>query len=139
MKENLQRLWRQYKELFLYLVFGALTTLVNWAAYFVFTRTSLLPLIAANVTAWAISVAFAYVTNRVWVFESKTSGAGELIREMAAFVGARVASGVLDTLMLVIMVDWCHIGDMASKVVIGVVVVITNYIFSKWLVFRKKK
>lgn len=137
-REKIDKLWKKHKDIFLYLFFGVLTTLVNWIVYFFLTRATPLPLIASNVIAWAASVAFAYVTNRVFVFGSTAKGWQEILKELGAFVGSRIVSGILDTVLLVTMVDWCGINDMLSKVVIGVIVVVLNYIFSKLLVFRKK-
>jgi putative flippase GtrA len=131
-------LWKKYREVLLYLIFGVLTTAVNYAAYVFFTRAVALPLVAANLLAWVLAVAFAYATNRRWVFESKTKGTAALT-EAGAFVAARVFSGVMDTVCMVLLVEWLHVHDMIAKILVNVLVIVINYILSKLIIFRKKK
>jgi putative flippase GtrA len=130
--------WKKYREVLLYLIFGVLTTVVNYAAYVLFTRAVALPLVAANLLAWVLAVAFAYATNRRWVFESKTKGIAALT-EAGAFVAARIFSGVVDTACMVLLVEWLHIHDMIAKILVNVLVIVINYILSKLIIFRKKK
>jgi putative flippase GtrA len=130
--------WRKYREVLLYLIFGVLTTVVNYVAYVLFTRAAALPLVAANLLAWVLAVAFAYATNRRWVFESKTKGAAALA-EAGAFVAARIFSGVVDTVCMVLMVEWLHVHDMIATILVNVLVIAINYVLSKLIIFRKKK
>jgi putative flippase GtrA len=130
--------WNKYREILLYLIFGVLTTVVNYVAYLLLTRAVALPLIAANVLAWVLAVAFAYATNRRWVFESKTKGSAAL-KEAAAFVAARIFSGVVDTACMVLLVEWLHLYDMLAKILVNVLVIAINYILSKVIIFRKKR
>ncbi|MDL2234183.1 GtrA family protein [Ruminococcaceae bacterium OttesenSCG-928-L11] len=139
MIDQLRALYRKHRGIVLYLVFGGLTTVVNYAVYWLLTRIIPLPMVAANLLAWAAAVAFAYVTNRRYVFESAVQGAAAILREAGSFVAARVFSGLLDTALMVVLVQWLHINDMLAKLAISVLVIIVNYILSKWLVFRKKK
>lgn len=120
------------KELILYVIFGILTTLVNIIVYFVFTRLGINYLIS-NILAWFLSVLFAYVTNRRWVFESKSS---DILKECGLFFSGRIFSGVVDTGLMYLFIDILSIGDVISKIVIQVIVVILNYIISKWIVFK---
>jgi putative flippase GtrA len=130
--------WKKYREVLLYLIFGVLTTAVNYAAYVLFTRAVALPLVAANLLAWVLAVAFAYVTNRRWVFESKTKGIAALA-EAGSFVAARIFSGVVDTVCMVLLVERLHVHDMIAKILVNVLVIVINYVLSKLLIFRKKK
>lgn len=99
----------------------------------------------SNITAWIVGVAFAYITNRLWVFESKTSEFKEVLRELGQFIMARLATGVIDEIIVVagaqILMgsDYETIGNLIVKIGSNVLVVILNYVFSKLLVFRKDK
>lgn len=121
------------KELILYVVFGVLTTVVNILAYVVFAKFLNVDYIISNIIAWFLSVLFAYITNRIWVFESKSSN---ILKEISLFFGGRLFSGVVDTSLLYLMVDILLIEDFVSKVVTQVIVVILNYVISKVVVFK---
>lgn len=123
---------RLEKEIFWYVVFGVLTTIVNIVVYYVFSRLGVNYLIS-NVLAWFFSVLFAYVTNRKWVFESKSTN---ILKECGLFFSGRIFSGVVDTGLMWLFIDILAIGDLISKIVIQVIVVILNYVISKWIVFK---
>ena len=139
MKDKLKELFEKYKDLIPYVIFGVLTTLVNYASYWLFAHPLGCGTVVSTVAAWILSVLFAYVTNRRWVFHSTARGAKEIGKEFAAFVAARVSTGLLDTLFMYIFVDVLGWNDMIIKLASNVVVVILNYIFSKFLIFRKKE
>ena len=121
------------KELILYIVFGVLTTIVNIVVYFFFTKVCGVNYIISNIIAWFLSVLFAYVTNRIWVFESENTN---LIKEAILFFGGRLFSGILDTGLMILFIDILTVGDLISKIVVQIIVVIVNYVFSKWIVFK---
>lgn len=121
------------KELILYIIFGVLTTLVNILVYYFFTKIILVNYIISNILAWVFSVFFAYVTNRIWVFESKNEN---IIKECFLFFGGRLFSGVVDTGLMYLFIDILSIGDFISKIVIQVIVVVLNYVLSKLVVFK---
>jgi len=121
------------REIILYLIFGVLTTLVNIFVYLLFVEWVHINYIHGNIIAWFLSVVFAYITNRIFVFKSKNK---KIFSEFTFFVGSRLFSGCLDTLLLYIFVSLCYFDDLISKVVIGVIVVIVNYILSKMIIFR---
>ena len=121
------------KELFLYVVFGTFTFFVNIITYFLFEDILGINYLISNVLAWFFSVLFAYITNRIWVFESKST---EIIKEMSLFFGGRIFSGAVDTGLMYLFIDVLLIGDMISKIVVQVIVIILNYIFSKLIVFK---
>ena len=133
----MKELLLKYKEIIAYLFFGGLTTVVNIVVYFICTSVLGLKYLVANAISWVVSVAFAYVTNRTWVFESKVKGFSAILREMTTFVGCRVLSGVMDMAIMFVSVDVIGIPDSAAKFITQVVVVVLNYIFSKLIIFRK--
>lgn len=142
--KKLCALLRQRRELLSYLVFGVLTTLVNMVAYHYLSLA--LSTGPATALANAISILFAYITNRIWVFESKAHGTAAL-REFASFVSCRLATLVLDIVLMLIGVDWlgpicipaAHLRtwETIMKLISNGVIVIVNYVFSKLLIFRK--
>ena len=122
------------KELFWYVVFGILTTLVNIIVYLFFAKVLNVNYIYSNIIAWILSVLFAYITNRIWVFESLSKN---IIKEISLFFGGRLFSGVLDTALMFVFIDLLMLGDLFSKIIIQIIVVIINYLLSKFIVFKK--
>lgn len=127
------------RETVLYLVFGVLTTVINYAVFFLFHSVFSLHELAANAVAWVVAVVFAYVTNRTIVFRSREDSGTGVMREVALFFGARLLSFGIDELIVLIMMTWLGIGSLPTKIVSNVVVVIFNYFASKLVIFRKKK
>ena len=132
-------LYKKYEEIINYLIVGGLTTLVSLVTYYicvltVFNPKDALELQIANIISWVISVSFAYITNRVFVFKSKSK---KLLKEISSFVSARVITLVLDMFIMFIMVTTLGLNDKISKLVVQVVVIILNYVFSKLFVFKK--
>lgn len=126
------------REIALYLVFGALTTGVNFLSFFLLADVLNIYYMASNFLAWLLSVLFAYITNRIYVFSSTTRGLPGIGREALLFFGCRAFSGAADMLIMYCLVDLLHTAGMPAKVITGVIVVVLNYVFSKVLVFRKK-
>ncbi len=130
-----------------YLIFGGLATAVNWLAYTICAYGFLVPVFGAydterimvsNVIAWVAAVLFAYWTNRTFVFCSMVHGTKAVAKEFAAFISARIASFAIESILLYLMVDWLAINDLISKILISVVTIVLNYIFSKLWIFKKK-
>ena len=121
------------KELFLYIVFGILTTLVNIITYLFFTRIFGINYLISNIIAWIISVLFAYFTNRIWVFESSNTN---IIKEISLFFGGRLFSGIVDVGFMYVFIEILSINDFISKIIIQILVIILNYLFSKLIVFK---
>lgn len=128
--------FKKRKELILYLFFGGCTTLVNIFSYFVLRNVGT-NVTVATVIAWAVSVLFAYVTNRIFVFESKKTGSGALMREFAAFVSGRISTGVLDLVLMIVLVDMMHLYEPVIKIASNIIVIILNYVLSKLWIFKK--
>ena len=121
----------------MYLVFGVLTTLVDWVAYRLL-RLSGLGYMFSNVAAWAAAVIFAFVTNKFMVFNSKSVDRLIIIKEFISFVGARVFSLLLQLAGIELMIDYANINEYIAKAVMTVVVVVCNYVFSKLFIFKDK-
>lgn len=121
-----------------YLFFGGLTTLVNFIVYTPLHRWLHLSAALSNVIAWAVAVAFAYLTNKPFVFKSHDWSAKTVLPELAKFVSCRVGSGLLETVILAVTVDMLRWHGLIMKLICAVIVVILNYVGSKWLVFKKK-
>ena len=137
--QKIKDLFNKYKEVIMYLIFGVLTTVVSLVSYYLLTITILNPesgiqLQIANILSWIISVAFAYITNRKYVFESKSK---EIVKEITSFVGGRVITLLLDMAIMFIFVTVLHLNDKVFKLVSQVLIIISNYVISKIFVFKK--
>ena len=130
-------LYRKYKEPLLYLFFGGLTFCLSIALYWLFAHPLGMTPLVANALSWVLCVAFAYVTNRTWVFKEKAHDRRGIAREAASFVLGRVATLVMEEAVLWLGISVLGISDIAVKVVAQVLVIIGNYIISKRFVFRK--
>ncbi len=150
------------QEIVLYVFFGVLTTVVNLVTFYLFKKlfisigwegalSSILPpdskaaeiiggseYLDANCIAWVVAVIFAFITNKLWVFESKTWSPSVAGKEFAGFIGARIFSFAVETLMMFVFVSLFSMNDLIAKIIIGVVVIIMNYVFSKLIIFKKK-
>ena len=128
----------KYHDILVYLVFGVLTTAVNYIVYLPCYNLLHLGSAVSNVIAWVVAVAFAYVTNKPFVFRSHDWSAKTVFPELTKFVGTRLGSGGLETLILLVAVDWLGMNGNLWKLLTNILVVVINYIGSKFLVFRKK-
>ena len=149
---KIKTLFQKYKEMLLYLLFGVLTTVVNYIVYFS-AKALGLNYQLSTVLAWILAVAFAYITNRIWVFESKSKGAKAILKEIVLFVAARLFSLLLELLIMYIGMDLCNaneyilhiftrtfpMGEFITKTVAQIVVILANYIASKRFVFCTKR
>lgn len=132
----IKELIKKYKEIIMYLIFGVLTTLVNIVSFYIMDKCNI-NLYVNNTIAWILSVLFAYITNKLFVFESKSLEPKVVIKEGLSFFGFRLISYFMDMLCIFIMVDIFSINKMISKIVGNVIVIIANYIFSKLFIFKK--
>ncbi|HBI60644.1 MAG TPA: teichoic acid glycosylation protein [Lachnospiraceae bacterium] len=135
---KLWKLFLKYKEVVLYLVFGGLTTLINIVVYAVCARWLGLDTLRANASALTISILFAYITNKLFVFESKTDTIKEVFREFFSFIACRLGTGALDMVFMFVSVDILGFYDVAMKVLSNIIVIVLNYVFSKLVIFAKK-
>lgn len=135
MKEIIKR----NREIISYLIIGVLTTIVSLISYYLLTITLLSPnnpleLTIANIISWIISVLFAYITNRKYVFQSKDKN---ILKEASKFTLSRVTTLIIDILLMFIFVSILHFNDKIIKLLVQIIIIILNYIFSKLLVFKK--
>lgn len=147
---------QQYHELITYLFWGVMTTLVSWATYSIFTillqdvdyiiflvGVQISPaVLISNVLSWICAVLFAFITNKMWVFQSKEWKKQVWIPELGKFVSARVVTGILEMVAVPLLVGMglnqtiLGIEGMVAKVIVSVVVVLLNYVFSKLFIFK---
>ena len=137
------KLYHTYKEAIDYLFWGGMTTVVSWGSYrsFVLLGTGVF---WGNVLSWVCAVLFAFVTNKLWVFNSKSWEGSVLFPELTKFLSSRVATGIFEMIAVPALVaiglnqTIFGIDGMVSKVLVSVIVVILNYILSKLFVFKAK-
>ena len=132
------KLYKKYEEIIKYLFFGVLTTLVSIVSYAIFTRLLSINYIVSNILSWILSVLFAFITNKIYVFKSNKKDKKTIFNEIFQFTFFRLLSLGIETLILYLFVDLAHINDMVMKIIAQAVVIILNYIFSKLFVFKKK-
>ncbi len=145
-------LFIKYKELITYVIFGVLTTVVNFFAFWIFTKIFGEDLyLVNNAIAWVVGVVFAYITNKLFVFESKSWDLKVITKEITGFLGARIFSFLVEEggMLLFISVlglgkksltvlGFAITGQFIVKILLAVIVVVMNYIFSKFIIFRKQ-
>lgn len=137
MLDNIKNLVRKHWDILSYLFFGGLTTLVNFLIYYPCYNWLGLSATLSNIVAWVVAVAFAYLTNKPFVFRSHDWSWGTVGPELAKFVGCRIGSGLIETAALFLTVDLLQWNGNVMKLILAVVVVILNYVGSKLLVFKK--
>ena len=152
---KIKDLYQKHKEVIVYVIFGALTTFVNLAAFYILellfgnNTTSYL---YNNAVAWIIAVIFAYVTNKLFVFNSRSWKMSVISKEILEFLGARIFSFAIEEAGLWLFVDCLAFnkisfsllgfnitGGLIAKIILAVIVVIMNYFFSKFIIFKSKK
>jgi Predicted membrane protein len=138
--DKLKKLWHFFTspEMISYIVFGVLTTAVNIVSFGLFRTVLRWELLTANTLAWILSVAFAFITNKLIVFKSKSFETGLFFRELITFVGARLLSLGVDTLGMLLLVNVLLWNDWIAKIIMNVIVIIINYVLSKRIIFKNK-
>lgn len=141
MVSKLKLVLMKYREIISYLIVGGLTTVVSLGVYYACVFTFLNPdkpvqLQIANIISWIAAVTFAYFTNRKFVFESKNKN---MLKEAAAFFAARIGTLLMEMGIMLVFVTLLGFNDKIMKLVVQFVIIVANYIFSKFLVFNKKE
>ena len=142
--ETLKNLYLKHKEIINYLLFGGMTTVVSWGTYSLFVKAIGMSVGVGNVLSWICAVLFAFVTNKLFVFESKTWQPATALREFVSFIGARLATGAIEWIGVPyfsthgLTHPLFGVKGLLAKIVVSIVVIILNYISSKFLVFIKK-
>ena len=139
MIEIIRKLYKKYEELVMYIIVGVCTMIVSLASYYILANPLGIYYQTANIISWVLAVAFAYVTNKKFVFKSRYSGLSGTAKEMASFVSSRIASLLAEVISMYFFVQICQIDDNIVKLMNQVLVTVLNYIFSKFWVFRKSR
>lgn len=134
--KKIKTIYDHYKEVILYLFFGVCTTLLNIILFYIFYDRAGLNTGISTVVSNILCIIFAYITNRTWVFETRAHNGNEIIKEMTSFVGCRIGTLVLDVIIMMITVDMFQLNANLMKVLSNVIVVVINYVASKWLIFK---
>ena len=134
---NLITLYKKYREVISYLFFGVATTLVNWVIYAVTIKIWPGRLTLCNTLAWLGAVIFAYVVNKVIVFQSKESRFRAVLRELALFFGTRGITGLVEIFLPVLLYRLGMDQEILSKVIVSILIIVSNFFFGKFLVFKK--
>ena len=135
---KLKEMMEKYKDIVPYAIFGILTTSINIVVYLFFAHILKKEVMLSTLAAWFLSVLFAYVTNRKWVFHSGVLTFSNIIREAVAFFICRLATGIADILIMFIFVNIFHFNDLFIKIISNIAVIILNYVASKWIIFNHK-
>ena len=130
---------KKYKHVLLYLVFGGLSTLINIGVYALCYRYFGYGNVISNIIAWLLTMLFVFVTNKNWVFGSKSMDRKVLIYEIATFYGCRLATGLLDLSIMYISVDLFSLNALIMKVLSNIIVIVLNFVASKLVIFKKHK
>lgn len=134
---KLKELYQQYEEVVNYLIFGGLTTVVNIVVFFLFDTVFNIQYLVANAIAIIVSILFAYATNKKYVFKSETTTFQEGLKEFVLFVSFRFLSAVFDMLSMWLFVDGLQFNTNLAKILTQFIVVIANYVFSKFFIFNR--
>ena len=130
--------YRKHREGMRYLIFGALTTIVNIIAYAIFYYVLHISNAISNVIAWIVAATFAYITNKFYVFNSKVNTKKDLFKEIIFFYGCRLLTLVVDEGIMILTVDKLGWNALLMKIIANILVIILNFIFSKILIFKNK-
>ncbi len=142
MRGKIKAIFQKYREQIMYLIFGGLTTIINWLVYVLLVAVGQ-DIEVTNVIAWLVAVLFAYVTNRAFVFQCKATNKKEVFKEFVRFFGSRVATGIVEIVGFPVLYriglnqELLGIDGFLAKITVSVAVIILNYVCSKVIVFRK--
>ena len=137
--ELIIKIYRKYKEAIDYLFWGGVAFVLSMVLFYVFANVMDIYEQIANILSWIICVIFTYLTNRIFVFQSKVKGIKKIFKEFKDFVTARLLTLVMENVILFVMIDLLTINNMVSKLVGQFVVIVSNYFLSKLWIFKKEK
>lgn len=127
----------KYKKIILYLVFGVTTTIINILIYALFAKLFNINFVVSNIIAWIVAVSFAFITNKFYVFESKSKDKSIVIKESISFIIARLLSLLFDMIFMYVGIVLLKQNDIVIKIISNILVIIINFILSKYIVFKK--
>lgn len=128
---------KKYKEIISYLIFGVLTTIINISVFYISNDCLNINYLISNIIAWILSVLFAYITNRKYVFNSTNNSKKDIAKEISSFFGARLTTGFLDMAFMYMTINFNLLSNLIAKIIANVFVIIANYVLSKFIVFKK--
>jgi len=131
------KIYKKYEEIINYLIMGVLTTLVSIITYFIFAKVIGINYLVSNIISWIISVSFAYITNKIFVFKNNIKEKKQVFIQIYQFVKYRLLSLVIDILLMYLLVEIIKMDDMIAKVINQIIIIVLNYVFSKLFVFKK--
>ena len=134
----IKRLLLKYKRFIYYVVFGVLTTLINIGVYALAYKTMQLDNVPSNIIAWIVAILFAFVVDKLYVFEARNMELKNVLYELVKFIGARLTTGAFDLVIMFVGVDVLRGPAIIIKVAANIMVIILNYVLSKLVVFKKK-
>jgi putative flippase GtrA len=129
---------KNYKEIFLYVFWGAATTTINLSVYLLCRINNFFSIRISTIIAWFISVFAAFVSNKFFVFNSKNNKPSVFMGELGLFYVSRILSGVIDLSLMIIITHFNFFSEKLAKLAVNIVVIIINYFFSKVIIFRKR-
>lgn len=129
----------KYKEAITYLFFGGCTTVINIIVFQACIKLFGIHELVSNIIAWIIAVAFAYITNKLWVFESRAFDENTLKREIPEFFGARLATLGIEELLIYVTVTLLNGSPLVWKIISNIIVILLNYVASKLFIFKRNK
>ena len=136
--KKIKELFFKYKSFIMYVFFGVCTTLLNWGSYYLCYNVAGIPNVPSTIIAWVLAVAVAFITNKLWVFDSRSFEKKTLFHEIWTFTAARLATGILDVGIMYLTVDVLGWNSTLWKLLSNIIVIILNYVFSKLVVFKRK-
>lgn len=123
------------KEVSAYLIFGVLTTLVNIISFYIFNNLFNIDYLIANIISWFLSIIFAYITNKNYVFKNHKE---DNFKTFILFISSRLTTLLLDMLFMILLIEKIQISEINSKIIVQILVVIINYLLSKLIVFKDR-
>lgn len=139
MKTKLLKIIKKYDEVIRYLIIGVLTTIFSLLIYYLFSRGINLDYKISIILSWFMTVIFAFFSNKVVVFKSRTNYIKDFLFEIVNFFKYRILSLLIDFFIMIILIEIININDLIAKVIVQVVIIIVNYVFSKFLVFNQRE
>lgn len=136
--QKIKDIYKKYEDIILYIFFGGLTTVVNILSYFITYNLLKIPNVPSTIIAWVLSVIFAFIVNKKYVFKSLDWSKKIILSEGWKFTSCRIGSGILEVIIMYIFVDLLKFNGLLFKILTNILVIILNYIASKLLIFKKK-
>lgn len=127
----------KHQEVMRYLIFGGISTVINILVFMILKNLGISTFIS-NSLAWVISIVFAYFTNKLCVFYSETNKKNDLMKEIISFLGYRIFTLIIDEIFVIVTIDILNLNSLLMKIISNIIVIILNYVFSKFIIFSKK-